>query len=70
MCGRFALGLPPATLKEYFGLDEEPDFAPRYNIAPSTPILAIREIVGKRRADPLRWGLVPQWAREIKTGRR
>jgi len=68
MCGRFALKLPPAALKDYFGLDEAPDFAPRYNIAPSTPILAIRQIEGVRRADPLRWGLIPHWAKDEKIG--
>jgi putative SOS response-associated peptidase YedK len=63
MCGRFALKLSPARLKEYFGLDEAPDYGPRYNIAPSTPILAIRQIDRTRRADLLRWGLVPRWSK-------
>ena len=68
MCGRFALKLPPAALKDYFDLDETPDFAPRYNIAPSTPILAIRQVEGVRHADPLRWGLIPHWAKDEKIG--
>ena len=68
MCGRFALKLPPAALKDYFDLDEAPDYGPRYNIAPSTPILAIRQAEGVRRADPLRWGLIPHWAKDEKIG--
>lgn len=68
MCGRFALKLPPAALKDYFDLDGTPDFGPRYNIAPTTPILAIRQVEGVRRADPLRWGLISHWAKDEKIG--
>lgn len=68
MCGRFALKLPPAALKDYFDLAEAPDYGPRYNIVPTTPILAIRQVEGVRRADPLRWGLIPHWAKDEKIG--
>ena len=68
MCGRFALGRSPDDLREFFGLTEAPPVSPRYNIAPSTPILAVREIDGQRRADPLHWSLIPYWAKEVKTG--
>ncbi len=68
MCGRFALGLSPDDLTAFFGLVEAPEYGPRYNIPPSTSILSIRAAEGVRRADPLRWGLVPHWAKEVKTG--
>ncbi|MBK1733526.1 SOS response-associated peptidase [Thiococcus pfennigii] len=68
MCGRFALGRSPDDLRDYFSLFETPEVTARYNIAPSTPILAIRERDGRRRADPLLWGLIPHWAKERKTG--
>jgi putative SOS response-associated peptidase YedK len=68
MCGRFALKLSPATLKALFVLDQAPDYSPRYNIAPSTPIVAIRMVDGQRRADLLRWGLIPHWAKDEKIG--
>lgn len=68
MWGCFALWRSPDDLQEFFGLEASPDARPRYNIVPSTPVLAIRLVDGKRRADPLRWGLVPHWGKEIKTG--
>jgi putative SOS response-associated peptidase YedK len=39
-----------------------PDLPPGYNIAPSQPVLAVREIDHKREAILLRWGLIPSWA--------
>ena len=68
MCGRFTLTEPdPARLRARFDLDESvelEDEAPRYNIAPTDPVLAIRpNEKGQREAGRLRWGLVPgRWA--------
>jgi putative SOS response-associated peptidase YedK len=42
MCGRFTLTVDPAELKEAFGGFIFPaQFAPRFNIAPTQPVLAI-----------------------------
>lgn len=68
MCGRFSLGVSPETLQAFFELGQAPDFVPRYNVAPSTAVIAIREIDGVRRADPLRWGLIPHWAKDVRIG--
>ncbi|MBK1701872.1 SOS response-associated peptidase [Thiococcus pfennigii] len=68
MCGRFSLGVSPEDLWDFFGLDQAPDSVPRYNVAPSTSAIAIREIAGVRRADPLRWGLIPHWAKDARVG--
>ncbi|AGA91095.1 hypothetical protein Thimo_2358 [Thioflavicoccus mobilis 8321] len=68
MCGRYSLGVSPEDLQDFFDLDRIPDSVPRYNIAPSTPVVAIRAIAGLRRADPLRWGLIPHWAKEARSG--
>jgi putative SOS response-associated peptidase YedK len=70
MCGRFTLTDPgPARIRARFGLDESPELGdedqPRYNIAPTDPVLAIRrhEGHGGRELGRLRWGLVPgRWA--------
>jgi putative SOS response-associated peptidase YedK len=66
MCGRFTLTDPdPRILRTRFGLDESArlDETPRFNIAPTDPVLAIRERDGVREAGRLRWGLVPgRWA--------
>lgn len=43
---------------------------PRYNIPPGSDILVIRERKGVRRADLLRWGLVPHWASDPSIGHR
>src|SRR5919109_662970 len=67
MCGRFTLTDPdPRMLRTRFSLDEAAplDERPRFNIAPTDPVLAIREReVGGREPGRLRWGLVPgRWA--------
>jgi len=66
MCGRFALASSAEAIADYFDCDPPAQFAPRYNIAPTTPVLA-------RAASGLtfyRWGLVPSWAKEISFGNR
>ncbi|PLX81838.1 MAG: hypothetical protein C0617_16005 [Desulfuromonas sp.] len=70
MCGRYTLTLSPGELAEAFALDEVPDLSPRYNIAPSQPVAAVRlEGPGrKRRLVLLRWGLVPGWAKDPGVG--
>jgi putative SOS response-associated peptidase YedK len=66
MCGRFTLTTPAETLAEAFGLDEAPELQPRYNIAPTQPVVAVRRIPAgaPRSLSLLRWGLVPAWSRE------
>jgi putative SOS response-associated peptidase YedK len=44
---------------------------PRWNIAPSQDIPAVRlDRHGKRRLVRLRWGLIPYWAKDPKIGYR
>jgi putative SOS response-associated peptidase YedK len=66
MCGRFTLTTPAETLAEAFGLDEMPDLGPRWNIAPTQAVAAVRRIPAgaPRSMSLLRWGLVPAWSRE------
>ena len=70
MCGRFTLSNPnPRRLRLRFGINEaaEIDEDPRFNIAPTDPILAVRERAEEREIGTLRWGLVPgKWAAERK----
>jgi putative SOS response-associated peptidase YedK len=62
MCGRFTLTTTSQPkLRRRFDLDESIELAeePRYNIAPTDPVLAIREREeGGRDAGRLRWGLM------------
>lgn len=67
MCGRYTLTDPdPARIRARFGLDESAKLEeePRYNIAPTDPVLAIRRDQPEGRVPGrLRWGLVPgRWA--------
>lgn len=68
MCGRFTLTTSSEALRAHFGLAGLPaPLAPRYNIAPSQDIAAVRQGAGGRELILLRWGLVPSWAKEAKT---
>ena len=71
MCGRFIQATAGAVLAARFQLVTPPDLAPRYNVAPSQWIGAIRCAGdGRREWVTLRWGLVPAWALEPKTAYR
>ena len=72
MCGRFALEATGDEVAETFHLQESPYLAPRYNIAPTQPVAAIRLHPHKREREwtHFRWGLVPSWAKDIKIGSR
>ena len=71
MCGRFVLDATPAEVIKSFDLEEVEDFPPRFNIAPTQPILVVRHReVPKgsnrppREALHARWGLVPSWVKD------
>jgi putative SOS response-associated peptidase YedK len=70
MCGRFTLTDPsPRRLTQRFDLDGtfEIDERPRFNIAPTDPVIAIRRTeAAKNQAGRLRWGLVPGYWAEKK----
>ncbi|MFC0469122.1 SOS response-associated peptidase [Halalkalibacter kiskunsagensis] len=67
MCGRFTLAAPKEQIEEQL-LVELFDYKPRFNIAPSQPVLSIISDGEKRKAGYLRWGLVPVWAKDPKIG--
>ena len=72
MCGRFALTAGPEELDEFFALAGVEGFPPRYNIAPTQPILLVIAGGGRvsgsnlpdRRAMLARWGLIPAWTKD------
>lgn len=68
MCGRFNLRANPYQLAEFFSLFREPVWQPRFNIAPTQTVLAVRQRPEGRTADPLRWGLVPFWSKSLADG--
>jgi putative SOS response-associated peptidase YedK len=64
MCGRFVQYSAPQVYASQFGLDLVCSAQPRYNLAPTQPVLAIRSAEkGGRELIPLRWGLVPAWSK-------
>jgi putative SOS response-associated peptidase YedK len=70
MCGRFTLTVDPADLKEAFVDYVFPaKFAPRYNIAPTQPVLSIAND-GRNTADFFVWGLIPSWTKDPAIGNR
>ncbi len=66
MCGRYALHASPEVLALQFGLASVPAFAPRYNIAPTSQVLVVRQ----DGAAMVKWGLVPRWAKDPSIGTR
>lgn len=72
MCGRFTLTAKPTTLATLFDLDDVPEIAPRFNIAPTQPVAAVRLAprAQKREFTYLTWGLIPSWAKDIRMGSR
>jgi len=70
MCGRFTLTVDPAQLQDTFTDYNFPtQFAPRFNIAPTQPVLAIPND-GRNKADFFIWGLIPSWAKDPAIGNR
>ncbi len=72
MCGRFALTATPEDVEALFALLDLEAFPPRYNIAPTQPVLLViggpeREKgsnLPSRRALLARWGFIPGWLKD------
>jgi putative SOS response-associated peptidase YedK len=65
MCSRYSLTSPPEAVRSYFETVNEPEFPPRYNIAPTQPVLIVRHDAKRRRELALvRWGLLPSWVKD------
>jgi len=72
MCGRFKRSLTWAEHRACFGPDSPtPNAPPRYNIAPTDEVYAVRRAGGGgRELVALRWGLVPYWSKDRKSAAR
>ena len=75
MCGRFAFFSPHEAVRRLFLPDDALPAgwaqAPRWNIAPTLEVAAVRARGGgARELVALHWGLVPSWARERAIGAR
>jgi putative SOS response-associated peptidase YedK len=72
MCGRFTLFEPDKVLSREFGVSGAPPLSPRYNIAPSQSVAAVRPVPegSGRELALLRWGLIPSWSKDPAIGNR
>ncbi len=86
MCGRYSLTTPVEGLRQLFDFPERLNLEPRYNIAPTQSVAAVRRAPppgaeGEPEIEPgsgadrqhlalLRWGLIPHWAKDISIGSR
>lgn len=69
MCGRYAITLPPEAVRAWFAYREQPNFPPRYNIAPTQPIpIVCRDPLAPVSSDRhfrlVRWGLLPGFVKD------
>jgi putative SOS response-associated peptidase YedK len=70
MCGRFTLTAPPAEIRHLFGHIEQPNYPPRYNIAPTQPIAVIHQNANQpgvltRHFSLMRWGFLPGFVKDM-----
>ena len=74
MCGRFTLTSNMDELQARFDFEaRDLVFRPRYNVAPTQGVVAVlsdRDNPGRNRAEMMRWGLIPFWAKDAKIGAR
>jgi putative SOS response-associated peptidase YedK len=67
VCGRYRLSRRKEMVEEHFDtISDEPDWTPRYNIAPTQPVPVIRQNPKepRRELSLMRWGLIPLWAKD------
>ncbi|MGW1171234.1 SOS response-associated peptidase [Streptomyces sp. NPDC002550] len=82
MCGRYVSTRSPQDLAQLFRVTDwraEETLAPNWNVAPTKDVWAVLERTPRDKDDdeqvsrelrPLRWGLVPSWAKDVKVGAR
>jgi putative SOS response-associated peptidase YedK len=67
MCGRYRLSRRKQIIEEYFDTSPwDDDWSLRFNIAPTQPVPVIRRRPKEpvRQISAMRWGLIPNWARD------
>jgi putative SOS response-associated peptidase YedK len=64
MCGRYLITTAPEAMRRLFRYLEQPNFPPRYNVAPTQPVPIVRVADGERHYALLRWGLIPGWVKD------
>ncbi len=68
MCGRYELHTRTSEIARRFDaqlIESMQESAPRYNVAPSTAVPVVREGRHGRVLEPMSWGLVPGWCKDL-----
>jgi putative SOS response-associated peptidase YedK len=73
MCGRARLSSDVSEIKLIFSIPPDrptANFPPSWNVAPTDtlPVVRYDTKAAQRSLDMLRWGLIPNWAKDIKVG--
>jgi putative SOS response-associated peptidase YedK len=70
MCGRFAQALKLEEWIDHFQISHENtgDLKPSYNVAPTQVVSCIIYMDRKRIVKPMKWGLIPSWEKNMKSG--
>ncbi|MER2092481.1 MAG: SOS response-associated peptidase, partial [Saccharopolyspora rectivirgula] len=70
MCGRYVVASEPVQLAERFAAVDRTDGAVRvdYNVTPTKTVPIVVERGGQRTIRPVRWGLIPTWAKQADSG--
>ncbi|MNI32726.1 putative SOS response-associated peptidase YedK [compost metagenome] len=70
MCGRFTLivTLDELMLHYHIQTSRFPQYGPKYNVAPGQMVMTVIHDGVQNRMGELRWGLIPEWAKEEKVG--
>ena len=73
MCGRYVSSSQPDEIARYFGaemseslVDDSPPA--NFNVAPTAQVFVVLETGETRRLETARWGLVPNWAKDLSIG--
>jgi putative SOS response-associated peptidase YedK len=68
MCGRVRLAADHSEIKIDLGLAEilRDTYEPRWNVPPTSILPVVTSANGVRRLEPMRWGLIPSWAKDTK----
>jgi len=70
MCARYTMRTPAEQIQTLFELTDEPEIEIRPHAAPTDVMPIIRlSRDGKRRVHPMRWGLIPHWAKDATIAR-
>ncbi len=70
MCGRITLRTLPQSFAEFMVGLKFPEVQPRYNIAPTQPILCVLNENQQPACVEFSWGLIPSWEKDPAHARR